>query len=357
MSIQLNDRVKFLDEEGGGIVTKIIDHAMVEVTTPDGFSFPYLVKNLVKPVEDSHSAKMFTQNMPDMEIPVQEVSTSLDTSSFAQESPLRLDRHGIKEELEATFLAFVPREQYRLVFGSLDVFLVNASSKTNWFVLYQQADQGYKQVFAGQIKAFHKMHLKEIDREELNQWEKVVVQMVVLEVESSKLSGPIDLKLNVRANRFFNEKSYIKSDFLQDKAILLEIARLKSIPVLHELNQVEEKGQEEHVERKQAQQKENKEILKHKTSNGKAVVDMHIWKLTDDELSLSAHEKLMLQMDYFHKCLESAQEHHFREVVFIHGVGSGRLKEEVQLFLDEKEIRHKPAPMAEYGIGALIVEL
>ena len=357
MAIQLNDRVKFLDEEGGGVVTKIIDHAMVEVTTTDGFSIPYLVKNLVKPQEDSHSAKMFSGNMPEVNQAYIQAEKTETLSSFSQETPLLSNRHITDKKEGAAFLSFVPREQYRLVFGELDVFLVNATTQTCWFAIYQRTDNDFSLVFEGKVKAYHKWHIKEIKREELNQWEKMVIQMVVLEKNSPILRGPVDMNLNIRGNRFFNEKSYIKNDYMPDKAILFELARLNAIPILHELDKVDEKGQEVKVERKQAQQKENKEILKHKTGNGKAVVDMHIWKLTDDELSLSAHEKLLLQMDYFRKCLASAQEHHFQQVVFIHGVGTGRLKEEVQEYLDENEIKHKPAPMAEYGLGALIVEL
>ena len=48
MSIQLGDKVSFLNEDLDGTVTKIIDNKLVEVTTNDGFGIPVLIKELVK---------------------------------------------------------------------------------------------------------------------------------------------------------------------------------------------------------------------------------------------------------------------------------------------------------------------
>ena len=48
MSFQLGDKVSFLNEALDGIVSKIIDNKMVEVTTKDGFGIPVLITELVK---------------------------------------------------------------------------------------------------------------------------------------------------------------------------------------------------------------------------------------------------------------------------------------------------------------------
>lgn len=47
MNFNIGDKVRFLNEKGGGIVTKIIDKKMVEVSMEDGFEFPYIVTELV----------------------------------------------------------------------------------------------------------------------------------------------------------------------------------------------------------------------------------------------------------------------------------------------------------------------
>lgn len=47
MNFGIGDKVSFLNEKGGGIVTKVINKKMVEVTIDDGFVFPYAVSELV----------------------------------------------------------------------------------------------------------------------------------------------------------------------------------------------------------------------------------------------------------------------------------------------------------------------
>ena len=47
MNFGIGDKVRFLNEKGGGIVSKIINKKMVEVTMDDGFEFPYSVSELI----------------------------------------------------------------------------------------------------------------------------------------------------------------------------------------------------------------------------------------------------------------------------------------------------------------------
>ncbi|MBN2747236.1 MAG: DUF2027 domain-containing protein [Bacteroidales bacterium] len=356
MSIHLNDKVKFLDEEGGGIVTKIIDHAVVEVTTVDGFSFPYQVKDLVVISSETINDRLFSK---EMEMPEIHSVKNLSQPAKAETSQtsLHFKTHGYKKELFAFYLAFVPREQYRLVFGSIDLFMVNVSDKQISYALYLRDDNSFIIRDKDTILPFSRKHLGTIEREELNAWENVVIQMFLVEEKASELRGPIDNSLKIRGNRFFSENSYIKSDFLSEKALLVQLARMESIPILHSVEKQVTEGVEDKIVRHEAVQKSNKIIFEHQTEPKQAIVDMHIWKLTDDELSLSAHDKLLLQLDYFKKCLESAIEHKFEQIVFIHGVGTGRLRDEICILLDDRQIEYKPAPISEYGIGALVVKL
>jgi len=47
MQFSVGDKVSFLNEKGGGIVSKINNKKMVTITTTDGFDMPYLVNELV----------------------------------------------------------------------------------------------------------------------------------------------------------------------------------------------------------------------------------------------------------------------------------------------------------------------
>ncbi len=86
----------------------------------------------------------------------------------------------------------------------------------------------------------------------------------------------------------------------------------------------------------------------------KSEIDLHIEKLTPDWEKMDSFEMLTLQLETFEKYLDLALAHHLPSMIVIHGVGSGKLRDEIheQLRL-RKEVksfmnRYHPA----YGYGA-----
>lgn len=83
-------------------------------------------------------------------------------------------------------------------------------------------------------------------------------------------------------------------------------------------------------------------------------IDLHIEKLTRDWESLQSFEKLNLQLQTLEKYLELAVAHHQSSMIVIHGVGTGKLRDEIHEILrtrrDIKSFinRYHPA----YGYGA-----
>lgn len=69
----------------------------------------------------------------------------------------------------------------------------------------------------------------------------------------------------------------------------------------------------------------------------RTVVDLHIEKLTDNWKNMSNAEILQLQVDEFEKYYELALAHHQPMLTIIHGVGSGRLRDEVHDILRHRK--------------------
>ncbi|HKP31509.1 MAG TPA: Smr/MutS family protein [Chitinophagaceae bacterium] len=65
----------------------------------------------------------------------------------------------------------------------------------------------------------------------------------------------------------------------------------------------------------------------------RSLIDLHIEKITDDYSHLSNFEKLSLQLQMLEKYLDLAVAHHLRSMTVIHGVGSGKLKDEIHEIL------------------------
>lgn len=86
----------------------------------------------------------------------------------------------------------------------------------------------------------------------------------------------------------------------------------------------------------------------------RTVVDLHIEKLTDNWKSLSNIEMLDLQLKEFEKWYDLALAHHQPHLIVIHGVGSGRLRDEIhdvlRLKREVKSFVNQYHPS--YGYGA-----
>ncbi|MEC8598427.1 MAG: Smr/MutS family protein [Bacteroidota bacterium] len=59
-------------------------------------------------------------------------------------------------------------------------------------------------------------------------------------------------------------------------------------------------------------------------------VDLHYHVLTGVRDSASPHEMLSLQMEHFDRMMRRAEEKRIPRIVFIHGVGQGRLRQEIR---------------------------
>lgn len=97
-------------------------------------------------------------------------------------------------------------------------------------------------------------------------------------------------------------------------------------------------------------------LLQYQVRPGEAEVDLHIEALSDKPDQLSDLEKHELQLRFFRTCLNQAVLNGYKKVVFIHGVGRGVLKNDIQRELDQYDnLQYMDAPIAKYGVGAVEV--
>lgn len=82
-------------------------------------------------------------------------------------------------------------------------------------------------------------------------------------------------------------------------------------------------------------------------------VDLHINQLVRSSRSLSNHEMLNLQLDTARHKLEFAMRKRIQKIVFIHGVGEGVLKMELEYLLGRySNVKYYDADYQKYGLGA-----
>ena len=90
--------------------------------------------------------------------------------------------------------------------------------------------------------------------------------------------------------------------------------------------------------------KQNKEVVME--------VDLHINKLTKTVRGLDNYDMLNIQLDTAKKKVEFAIQKRISKIVFIHGVGEGVLKSELQSLLNKYPVKHYDASYKKYGLGA-----
>jgi hypothetical protein len=87
-------------------------------------------------------------------------------------------------------------------------------------------------------------------------------------------------------------------------------------------------------------------------------VDLHIHMVVDSTRNLSNHDMVLVQLNHFEKTLAEARRRRLTKVVYIHGIGKGRLRNELRKRLKSlSNCDFEDADYSRYGLGATQVRL
>jgi|ERR1019366_3312721 dsDNA-specific endonuclease/ATPase MutS2 len=91
----------------------------------------------------------------------------------------------------------------------------------------------------------------------------------------------------------------------------------------------------------------------HNNPKSELEIDLHIEELIDNFSGMSNFEIVQVQLNHFNRALDRAINGHYRKLIVIHGVGNGRLKQEVRNILSLYDnLRFYDASYSKYGFGA-----
>lgn len=87
-------------------------------------------------------------------------------------------------------------------------------------------------------------------------------------------------------------------------------------------------------------------------------VDLHIHHLTDNQRGMDNYDMLNLQIDTARNKIEWARRSNIPRLIFIHGVGEGVLRQELEFLFDRYDfLKYYDADYQKYGKGATEVYL
>jgi hypothetical protein len=355
MKFKVGDRVKFLNESGGGVVSKIISPNMVNVAIEDGFEIPTMTHELLR-IEleaPADSPRHFFRE--DFNVEVKTEPQSVIEEDSRNIPLLSYSAKGVVEQ--GIYLAFLPHDQKWLITGILDIYLVNHSKFDILYSVFLEEDEkGFVGFDYGSVIPDSMILLESIDREELGKWEKGVVQVLFHNDKGSKVLVPGNSNFKIKAPRFYKETSYKDSAIIEGKAVLISLMPISAQATLFASDDALIKEKQEAAV-SEAKPVEPEHIIdKHKTSPREAVVDLHIYELVEDHASMENSEMLNVQVNYFTKSLDNAIANGLTKVTYIHGVGIGVLKTTIkQILKDYDNVEYRDSSLKEFGFGAMDV--
>lgn len=337
MDIKQGDKVKFLNDVGGGIVTAIIDKEKVLVSGEDGFDMPVLIKDLLVTERKEPLSIQETINTENELIIDSEQKTSDENYKLIDD--------------EIVFALHLKNN------SEIFSYLINVSTYHLFYTVSVKKDGEMLLLGSGKLEPDTKVGISRIVN--LNMDENIVLHINVLFYGSSfyKYIQPVNRKIDILPSDLYSGILLKENDYLDQDAAIFTVFSFKSSEKeftntkinssLDLKKHFEEKDVEETIE---VPKKDVK--LKNITE-----VDLHIQHIVDDYEKLSNAEIVDIQMARFKTSLDTAIIHKTRRIVFIHGVGNGKLKFDIRKSLDKDyaDLKYQDASFKEYGYGATMV--
>jgi len=351
--VKINDIVRFLNDVGGGRVTRI-DGKTVYVEDEDGFERPALAKEVV--VVGEAGTKASTYERP------------LDIKSKLvepDEPKKRIEPQPVSEPVYETpegeklniVLAFEPREIKHLNTTTFYTSLVNDS---NYFLYFTYMTRGDQQLdwlvrYHGLVEPNFIQEIDEVGHKDLGDMTHVAVQYIAFKKDKGfSLKNPALVNRKLDFTKFYKLHCFGDSEYFEDTQVLtIDITR-NDLPTKE--MRIDSGALETAMRQKKDERQKQRPISRpnEKHSNEPIIQDLHIAELMDNLAGMTKADMLNYQIDKFHEVMRANLRHTGKRIVFIHGKGEGVLR---QAILRELK-RHYPqceaqdASFQEYGFGA-----
>ncbi len=353
MKFRIGDKVKFLNDTGGGEVTKIINKDMVNVLNDDGFEVPVLADELLKTEEEENKIKEEVSYEKETVEEKEEEAANF----FEQEEP---DSESLESALDPDnniFIAFVPEDQHQPENSNLDLYLINDSEFHLFYLILLKRTEHYIHFSSGELESNTKIYLKNVERENLSELKDFKIQFIFYQKSFFEPMPPVERDLKLKPQKFFKSTTFTENDYFEEHAHLIELK--KEAEFTEKLSKLTDQEIQQSIREKDVSRPRAKKDNKNNNPELKEV-DLHIEELFDRPKDLSNREMLEIQMEQFHKEMEEALKfNELKKIVFIHGVGNGRLRYELRKSLERNysKLDYQDASFKEYGYGATLVIL
>jgi DNA-nicking Smr family endonuclease len=238
-----------------------------------------------------------------------------------------------------------------LLVNDFKLYLFNSSSYNCSFT-YSVKDEDYFQTLKhGELGSYQKILLKQVKKEFFKEYAYQKIECLFYKNTHYKAQIPLAEILYIN-DKIISQSSLIKHDeFIRPvHAYILKDDFL-------EVKQIEQKLSTQDITRlksiKEFKQPQKQSIAKQKIKDLTREIDLHIEELIDSHAGLTNSQILAIQLDKFESELSSSITNGIKKLIVIHGVGNGKLKQEITSILKSHNgISFHDASYKHYGFGA-----
>ncbi len=343
MNIKIGDKVRFINDVGGGIVTAFIDEKTIEVQDDDGFEMPILATEVLVEPNESYDGGGTSENRREEQVKKSEIR-------------LKPEDYQYKEFKGELLMAVVPENDKLLHVSDLSLYLINDSNYSAHYLISIKSANVSEFLAYGILEADTKMEIRKFTQSALSKVNVIQLQAFQYKEGLFDIQKPVSVQFNLDGVSFYKASAFSANEYFDSKAYL---SKIEEFDLKEAVNQLSENELLKVTELKKDSQGTVQIPKKKSKYNEIDEIDLHIEAIVDEHAGLSNGEIVEIQLGRFETALETAIRSNTKRIVFIHGVGNGRLKHELRKKLDRKypDLKYQDASFKEYGYGATLVYL
>jgi hypothetical protein len=373
--MKIGDKVRFLSEVGGGVVTGFQEKDIVLVEDADGFDIPMPVRecvvietddyNVPTPAARAAKKRLENQSAARTDAATTEASSSALGSGWKAEHPVKPQVSVYRQpevkggDVLNVYLAFVPEDIKAVSTTPFEAYLVNDSNYYMYYTYLSAEGKSWTTRSHGLLEPNTKFLLEEFEKLELNDREHVAVQLVAFKDNRAFAMKPaVNVEIRIDTVKFYKLHTFRQTDFFETPALMYDVVK-NDLPAKQVYVSAEDL-QDALMKKKTVEHPSApRTIVKRGGKNEIIEVDLHIGELLDDTHGMSNREMLNYQLDKFREVMEQYKNKREQRIVFIHGKGDGVLR---KALLDEMKRKYsacktQDASFQEYGFGATMVTI
>ncbi len=332
MNFRIGDKVCFLNEKGEGVISGIKANGNAMVTIEDGFEMEFPGKHLV-----------LLQRLEGLSPLIENNDEPIEPKVHNQINKIEI--RDIESKLNTVFLSIEPENERNIGSSGLNLVIYNRTDFEVLLTFSKEFDGIQTTVDFYKISPKTAAPIDKLHKNKLHEYETMVFQGVFFKKGNNVLSMPINKRISIDKIKLFKESSFKKYNFTLKSSYILPIASREEERHFDDLYNMGDKSGIA-----------NKISIPNKIKVEEEV-DLHIDTLLDDHSGMQNFEIIKVQIDHFRKKLDAAFASDAEKITFIHGVGNGKLRNEIHSILHAENIKFMDGSYNKYGFGATTVLL